>query len=86
MVYTGGNLTVSGSTFTGNLAIGGAGGSGGDGNPGGFGGGSGAVVWCSDNMTLSSSTFTGNVAIGGDGAREATAVMVGPADSASGLR
>jgi hypothetical protein len=62
-----GNLTISGSSFTDNVAIGGAGGNGGDGGNGGPGGPSGEVVFANANLTLANTTFTGNQQIGGVG-------------------
>jgi hypothetical protein len=59
----GGTVTISGSSFSHNQAIGGAGGAGGPGSVG-FGGGL-EVLHCS--LTLSDSTFDHNAAIGGAG-------------------
>jgi hypothetical protein len=83
LIFTGGNLTIVGSTFTGNQAIGGVGGSGGAGG-GGYGGFSGAVVFVDGNLTLSNSTFTDNLAIAGAGGAAGAGGDGGPGGVSTG--
>jgi hypothetical protein len=72
-VLTGGNVTLTNDTFSGNGAFGGFGGTGGEGGFGGTGGqggqaAGGAVnVWLGNDVTLINNTFSANEAEGGPG-------------------